>query len=73
MTVEYLSLNGFAHRVGLSRGTLVQYRKQGRIPEPDAVIGGNGSAVIYGWLPQTVEYWASHRVGQGKRTDLTQD
>lgn len=71
MAIRYLSLNGFAQRVGISRGTLVQYRHQGRIPEPDAIIGGNqGRGAVYGWLPGTVDYWASHRVGQGRRTDL---
>lgn len=69
MTINYLSLGGFARRVGLTRATLSQYRNQGRLPEPDATIGEGGSKK-QGWLPETVDYWATHRVGQGRRTDL---
>lgn len=71
MTVHYLSLNGFAQRVGLARTTLVAYRRQGRLPEPDAIVGGGDErGHTYAWLPETVDYWATHRVGQGTRTDL---
>lgn len=70
MTTHYLSLNGFAQRAGISRATLATYRADGRLPEPDAVIGGAGRGATHGWLPETIDYWITHRVGQGTRTDL---
>lgn len=70
MTAHYLSLNGFAQRAGLSRTTLVSYRHQGRLPEPDAIIGGPERGGTHGWLPETVDHWMENRVGQGHRTDL---
>lgn len=71
--IEYLSLNGFSRRTGIARSTLAQYRHQGRLPEPDAIIGGDGRGGTHGWLPETVDYWAAHRIGQGRRTDLERD
>lgn len=70
MTTHYLSLNGFGERIGIARSTLATYRAEGRLPEPDAIIGGEGRGGTQGWLPETVDYWATHRVGQGTRTDL---
>lgn len=70
MTIRYLSLNGFAKRAGLSRSTLVSYRHQGRLPEPDAIIGGEGRGGTHGWLAETIDHWMANRVGQGHRTDL---
>lgn len=70
MTIRYLSLNGFAKRAGLSRSTLVSYRHQGRLPEPDAIIGGEGRGGTHGWLTETIDHWMANRVGQGHRTDL---
>lgn len=69
MTTRYLSLAGFAERAGIAANTARAYREQGRLPEPDATIGA-GSRATLGWLPETVDYWMNHRVGQGKRTDL---
>ena len=35
---EYLSLAGFAQRVGLSPGTLASYTRKNLLPEPDVII-----------------------------------
>lgn len=70
MTTRYLSLNGFAQRTGIARSTLATYRADGRLPEPDAIIGGEGRGGTQGWLPETVDHWIANRVGQGTRTDL---
>lgn len=69
MTVKYLSLAGFADRVGIAHSTMRTYRSQHRLPPPDAIIG-EAPAAKYGWLPETCDQWATHRVGQGHRTDL---
>lgn len=65
-TVTYLSRTGFAHRAGLSPDTITSYRAKGLIPDPDATIAGSPHPVA-AWLPQTVDYWAANRPGQGKR------
>ena len=69
VTTHYLSLAGFAKRAGITPTTARSYIRDGRMPAPDALIG-EGKTAKQGWLPETVDYWASHRVGQGKRTDL---
>ena len=69
MTVNYLSRTGFANRAGIAPNTARAYREQGRLPEPDVTIG-EGERPTLGWSPETVDYWMTHRVGQGTRTDL---
>ncbi|MDO4606656.1 MAG: helix-turn-helix domain-containing protein [Bowdeniella nasicola] len=64
MTVRYLSTNGVAEMLGLSPHTVKSYRAQGRLPEPDAAIG-DGRAVKYGWLPETIDKWRAERPGRG--------
>lgn len=68
-TVHYLSLKEFAQRIGLQQGTLSSYHAQGRLPEPDAIIG-SGPRATRGWLAETVDEWQANRPGQGARTDL---
>ena len=68
---EYLSLAGFAQRVGLSPGTLASYTRKNLLPEPDVIItDGQGGRQIRGWTPATIDYWTTHRVGRGYRSDL---
>ncbi|KAA8735192.1 transcriptional regulator [Actinomyces johnsonii] len=68
---EYLSLAGFAQRVGLSSGTLASYTRKGLLPPPDVIItDGQGGRQIRGWTPTTIDYWTTHRVGRGYRSDL---
>lgn len=69
MTVNYLSLTGFANRVGISPNTARAYREQGRLPEPDVTIG-DGNRATLGWHKDTVDHWMANRKGQGARTDL---
>lgn len=68
---EYLSLAGFAQRVGLSPGTLASYTRKNLLPDPDVIItDGQGGRQIRGWTPATIDYWTTHRVGRGYRSDL---
>ncbi|MEW6868082.1 transcriptional regulator [Trueperella pyogenes] len=56
MTTRYLSLNGFAARAGLSRVTLLTYRHQGCLSEPDAIIGSGGCGGTHGWRLEPIDY-----------------
>ncbi|MGV9196709.1 helix-turn-helix transcriptional regulator [Arcanobacterium canis] len=67
--IEYLSLTGLAHRIGISPNTARAYAQQGRLPKPDAIIGGKPGGKL-GWLPETIDTWQANRPGQGARTDL---
>lgn len=76
--IRLLSLRGFARHRGLSYGTVLRYRHEGRLPEPDGELtddpDGNLPAhevhSYPGWLPATIDGW--QRPGQGARTDLKQ-
>jgi HAMP domain-containing protein len=61
---EFLSIEGFARRIGVSVQTLRAYKSRGRLPQPDIVLGGSP-----GWLPATVDAFQASRPGQGYRTD----
>ena len=68
---EYLSMAGFALRTGLTTGTLASYTRKGLMPPPDVIItDGQGGRETRGWTPATVDYWTTHRVGRGYRSDL---
>lgn len=66
MTVNYLSLNGLAERVGIAPGTAKRYLDDRRLPEPDVSIGA-GERPTYGWAPETVDAWQASRPGKGGR------
>ena len=68
---RFLGIPGFARRVSLSPGTIASYARKGLLPEPDAITDdGEGGNQARGWTPATIDYWATHRLGQGRRTDL---
>ena len=68
---EYLSMTGFALRTGRTTGTLASYTRKNLMPEPDVIItDGQGGRETRGWTPATIDYWTTHHVGQGRRTDL---
>ena len=68
---RFLGIPGFARRVSLSPGTIASYARKGLLPEPDAITDdGEGGNQTRGWTPATIDYWATHRLGQGRRTDL---
>lgn len=69
MPTHYLSLHGFANRIGIAYSTIRGYQRQKRLPAPDVIIG-EGNAATYGWSPQTVDQWQANRPGRGARTDL---
>ena len=64
---EYLDLADIARAWGVHSGTVRRYFYEGRLPEPDAVVG-TGSGKRFGWRPATVE--AITRPGRGARSDL---
>ncbi|NEW42738.1 hypothetical protein GV794_02025 [Nocardia cyriacigeorgica] len=67
--IQYMSSDDFAKAHGLDAGTIRRYKHDGRLPEPDAVIGtGKDKRQHHGWLPETVKNW--QRPGQGTRTDI---
>ncbi|MDD4865719.1 MAG: hypothetical protein PHQ28_00880 [Mycobacterium sp.] len=76
VVIRLLSLRGFARRSGLSYGTVLRYRHEGRLPAPDGELtddpdGNMPEGDVHshpGWLPATVDNW--QRPGQGARTDL---
>ncbi|MDP9831571.1 MULTISPECIES: helix-turn-helix transcriptional regulator [Trueperella] len=69
MTTIYLTLRGFAERIGISYQTIRTYQADGRLPEPDAQLG-QGKGCTFGWLPETIDNWQVNRPGRGARTDL---
>lgn len=69
MPIIYLSLHGYAQRVGIAYSTICTYQRQKRLAPPDAIIG-EGNAQTYGWLPETIDTWQVNRPGRGARTDL---
>lgn len=64
--IRYLSRSDAAARVGLAPETIRAYDKRGYLPAPDAMVGR-----ARGWLPETIDKWAANRLGQGHRSDLT--
>lgn len=66
MTIEYLSISGFANLVGLKDDTIQNYYKKGLLPEPDAYyIMRNGRRPV--WTANTTEEWMNNRPGRGNR------
>ena len=56
MTVQYLSLQDVASRIGKTRDATSKLQ----LPEPDVVVGSDLNA-RRGWLPETIDAWASGR------------
>jgi len=65
VTVEYLSLQGVADHLGVSRNTIAKYK----LPEPDVRVG-TGLNAPRGWSVATIDEWNAQRPGRGARTDL---
>ena len=53
--LNYLTLHDLAVRWGLKYNTILQRRHQGKLPEPDAMVGRTPA-----WLPETIEQWESN-------------
>lgn len=62
MTRHYLSLQGVADHLGVSRNTVAKYR----LPEPDVIVG-DGINAPRGWSVATINRWNESRRGQGWR------
>lgn len=67
--IRYLGLSGLAERAGIRMGTIQRYSREGRLPEPDVLVG-EGPRAVRGWSVQTVDAWLAARPGRGARTDL---
>ncbi len=68
VTVEYLSLQGVADRLGVSRNTVAKLR----LPEPDVRVG-TGRNAPRGWSEQTIDRWNAKRPGPGNWGPRTAD
>jgi len=62
VTVQYLSLQEVADRIGVTRNTVAKYK----LPEPDVVVGSDLNA-RRGWSVETIDRWNANRPGQGWR------
>lgn len=58
MTIEYLSITGFAEHLGVASATIETYARGKKLPNPNARIGR-----VKGWLPQTIDEWNARRPG----------
>lgn len=65
VTVQYLSLQDVADRLGVSRNSVAKYK----LPEPDVIVG-SGINAPRGWSAETIDKWNANRPGRGARTDL---
>ena len=62
-TIEYLNQRQVAEKVRKSSETIARWRDQGRIPKPDAYVGGTQGM----WLEKTIDEWIKRRkVGEKK-------
>jgi predicted DNA-binding transcriptional regulator AlpA len=61
VTVQYLSLQEFAERIGVSRGALAGYK----LPEPDVRVGSAANSPR-GWSEETIDAWNKSRPGRGR-------
>lgn len=66
--MRYLSISDFAEYAGLALETVRTYGKQGRLPEPDVLIG-LGERAVRGWSTDTIDAWLSSRPGRGHRRE----
>lgn len=61
MTTRYIGIAGFAALAGLTKNTMITYRRNGLIPTPDVVIEEDGRATTSGWTKATVKRWIDER------------
>lgn len=64
-TESYLGYDGVAKAINTTSSTVRAYWAQGRLPEPDVMIGSRP-----GWKEETVTEWNESRPGVGYRSDL---
>lgn len=65
---DLLFMRDIAGMAGVKPGTISNYRREGRLPEPDDTSVPDRPR----WRRDTVETWLAGRPGRGKRTDLRQ-
>lgn len=64
MTTHYLSIVDLAAHINITPNTARAYRKQGRLPDPDVIIG-QGQYTVAGWSTNTIDQWQHARPGRG--------
>lgn len=62
MTTRYLSLQGVADHLGVSRNSVAKYN----LPAPDVIVG-EGLNAPRGWSEATIDAWNESRPGKGWR------
>lgn len=62
MTRRYMSLQGVADHLGVSRNSVAKYN----LPEPDVIVG-EGLNAPRGWSEETIDSWNESRPGKGWR------
>ena len=66
MTVRALSVQEIAEHVGLEIEAVRAAVRNGRLGEPDVVIGESTARPVRGWTVETVDQWAATRRGRGR-------
>nr|DAQ80091.1 MAG TPA: Pyocin activator protein PrtN [Caudoviricetes sp.] len=61
MSDEQLAVPEVAARLGLAVATVRAYRLEGRLPEPDGMVGRTPW-----WRPETIDAWQAARPGRGR-------
>ncbi len=61
MTTRYIGIAGFATLAGLTKNTMITYRRKGLLPVPDVVIEEAGRATTSGWTEDTIRQWMDER------------
>lgn len=56
-----LTVRDVAARLGLAISTVQTYRRDGRLPEPDGLVGR-----VPWWRPATIDRWQAARPGRGR-------
>lgn len=56
----YLDMPAVAARLDVTESTIRKYRSQGRLPEPDIMLGQSP-----GWRATTIDAWIKARPGRG--------
>lgn len=61
MAERYAGASKFAALTGLTRNTVMAYRRKGLLPPPDVIIEESGRATTSGWTEDTIRRWMDER------------
>lgn len=71
LPVRYLDLRGVAARLGLTHDRVRRPNVRATLPPADAVVGSDGGRDTHGWLPATIDAWATTPAGVEATTTHT--